>query len=371
MAKKVSTAKPTSEMTVVDRAAHVLKFDQRKADLAELATRSHRIVEITNTAGRDECHSARMALKNTRIEIEKAGKAAREDATAFSKAVISKEKELIDVIAPEEGRLQSIQDAWDAAREAERAEKVRVQQEAIERERRILEATHALPLQAIGKTAEQIQHILTVEAERDFDELPETIREKTRELSAAAVVKLTAMRDEKLAAEAEAKRLADERAELERLRKAQEEAQAAVARKADEERAEADRLAKVERERIAAEEKAERDRVAAAEKTERDRLAEIEREKLKQEAFERAERQAEEDRQREQAALKLKSEREEFERKRADAEKAERERAIADATLVGAAGEAVDLLTDSGFGSHIVTLKLSAALNRETERKAA
>jgi hypothetical protein len=360
MAKKASTAKPTSEMTVIDRAANVLKFNERKAELAELAKRSERIVDITNTAGYQECHSARMALKTTRVEIEKAGKAAREDATAFSKAVISKEKELIDVIAPEEGRLQSIQDTWDAAREAERAEKVRVQQEAIERERRILEATHALPLQAIGKTAEQIQHILTVEAERDFDELPEAIREKTRELSAAAVVKLTAMRDEKLAAEAEAKRLADERAELERLRKAQEEAQAAVARKADEERAEADRLAKVER-----------DRVAAAEKAERDRLAESEREKLKQEAFERAERQAEEDRQREQAALKLKSEREEFERKRADAEKAERERAIADATLVGAAGEAVDLLTDSGFGSHIVTLKLSAALNRETERKAA
>lgn len=81
-----------TELTVIERASKVLAYDETKAALAVLAVESARIVEVTNPAGYQEAHSARMKLKNTRVEITRRGKAAREDATAFSKAVIEKER---------------------------------------------------------------------------------------------------------------------------------------------------------------------------------------------------------------------------------------------------------------------------------------
>jgi predicted phage-related endonuclease len=52
-------------------------------------------------------------------------------------------------------------------------------------------------------------------------------------------------------------------------------------------------------------------------------------------------------------------------------DKREREHAIANATLHAAACDAVELLRGAGFGEHLVTLKLAAALNRETKMEAA
>jgi len=299
------------------RAQQVLKFDQRKTELAELAKRSERIKEITNPAGREECHSARMTLKNARIEIQNVGKAAREDATAFSKAVIAAEKTLVAVVEGEEVRLQAIQDAWDAAREAERAAKARAAQEKAEAENRILETTRALPLKAIGKTVTEIAHMIEVERDRDFEDISETIREKVRALSAEALDKLVEMHSEKLAAAVEAARVTEERAELERQRQ----------RQADEQ-AERDRVAREERETKEAAERAERcrqDEARNAEmarqqealRTERERLAEIDRQQQATAAAERK-RLADEEAERQRVAA--------AERERLDAERRELDR---------------------------------------------
>lgn len=370
MATRKAAAKPANEMTVVDRAAHVLKFDQLKPKLTELAKQSERIVEITNAAGKEECHAARMELKNTRVEIQRAGKIAREDATAFSKAVIAKEKELIDLISPEEDRLQGLQDVWESAREAERAEKARAERARVEAEQAALRKIRELPLTCIGQSSEQIQKWIDATVDIDLEDIPEGVRAQAAELAKATVEQLTVMRDLKRDDEQEAQRLADERAELERQRKAQEAEQAEQARIAREQREQADRDAAAERKRLDDEAKAERDRQAAELKAEQDRAAEAQRAAAAVEQEKRDAEAAEQRRQHEEAEATLKRERDEFERKRAEAEKAERDRAIADATLISAAGEAVDLLTDSGFGSHLVTLKLSAALARETHTEA-
>ena len=95
----------TTELTVQARAAVALGSSKAEAELVELASKSKAIIAITNNDGRTECHTAAMVAKDARVNIEKAGKAAREDATAFSKAVIAEEKRLVDLIAPEEKRL--------------------------------------------------------------------------------------------------------------------------------------------------------------------------------------------------------------------------------------------------------------------------
>lgn len=120
----------TTELAPIERAKQVLSFDETKAKLADLAVQSVRIVEITTPAGYQEAQRARVELKATRVDIQKRGKAAREDATAYSKAVIEAENDLIAVIEPEESRLQELHDAWDAAREAERQAKINAEREA-------------------------------------------------------------------------------------------------------------------------------------------------------------------------------------------------------------------------------------------------
>jgi len=74
----------------------------------------------------------RIELKKTRVMIEKFGKSLRDEATKFNRLVSGKEKELIAIIAPEEDRLQAIEDiaAENAIRE-ERTEKLPMRKERL------------------------------------------------------------------------------------------------------------------------------------------------------------------------------------------------------------------------------------------------
>lgn len=112
-----------NQLTVVERAAIALGTPEHEKKLRELVSQSASIVEIKNADARTQCHAAYMVLKNARVEIEKAGKTAREDATAFSKAVIEEQKRLVEITAAEEARLQGLRDVWDEAREVEKREK--------------------------------------------------------------------------------------------------------------------------------------------------------------------------------------------------------------------------------------------------------
>lgn len=220
----------------MERAHSVLKFDERKAQLAELAQQSVRIVEITNKAGRDECHAAMMDLANARIGIQKDGKDARDDAVKFSKAVIGAEKELISVIESEEERLRKLRDGWDQAREAERAEKARVEREKIE-------------------AAERAR----IEAERAEED---RIRQEREAALAAERAELDRQRKELEAQQAEErKRMQAEREELER----QQAEQRRIAREEEDRRA-AEERKRLDDEAKARREKHEREQREAAQK---------------------------------------------------------------------------------------------------------
>ena len=381
----------STELTVIERASAVLSFDETKAALIPLVEASARIVGISNGAGYAEAQSARMKLRNTRVEIEKRGKAAREDATAFSKAVIAKEKELVAVIAPEEDRLQTLQDEWDAAIAREKAAKAEAERLRVLNIRLTIDAVRGLPLQAVGATSAQIAELINrantplgIDAQEFEVEAKRAQQEAVDRLTAAhaaAVADEIRREEERKEREAEAARLAAERAELERLRaeqakrEADERAKLAAEREAEEKRQAEARAAQIEADRKAAAE-----REAAAEAG-RQKVAEELRMQRAAEEQARAERQAKEDAERaaraivdaeirerqrkEQAAIDARIA--EIAEQKAEQDRAARQRELDAATLIDAATEAHAFL-DARFPAEFVTLKLGAALVREVKK---
>ena len=103
------------------------KFDPTTAELTAMVEKTGKltVTDFSDKATLALVHDSRIELKNKRIEIEKKGKAFREDAVKFQKAVIAKEKELIAIIEPEELRLGEIEEqAKNAAIVEERKRKL-------------------------------------------------------------------------------------------------------------------------------------------------------------------------------------------------------------------------------------------------------
>lgn len=129
------------------RAVVALDSSKREVELQALVKVSADIVEVKNGDAREQVHRMAMNLKNARCELERTGKEAREDATAFSKAVIAEEKRLKDITEAEEKRLFALRDGYDA-------EQARIKREAEEREaariaaiRAKIDAFQQLPVQ--------------------------------------------------------------------------------------------------------------------------------------------------------------------------------------------------------------------------------
>lgn len=357
----------SNELTVTERAERVLKFSETRNKLAAMAAKSVDLVEITNAAGYQQVHTARMDLKSTRVEITKRGKEARDDANAFAKAVIAKEKELVAIIEPEESRLQSLQDAWDAAREAERQANAAAERARIEEIQTRIIAIRSAPASYVAHCAadlaEDIAHLEAMVIGEDFAEFQQQAEAakaeslaKLRDMHAAAVQREAEEAERQRQAKAEAERLAAERAELERIRAEQEAAAMVERERIAAERAEQEKAAAVERARLATEREAQEAEMRA------------EREKLAQERAEAdriaAERRADEERKAAEERAKIEAERKAAEQAKREAEAAARQREIESATIETAAAEALGLLRELAPG-HIVTLKLESALSRE------
>lgn len=91
------------------------EFNPKEAELQTLA-QSCETIDLTDLKAVKE---KRIELKNARVEITKAGKAMREGATAFAKAVIEREKELIAIIEPKEESLAKIEEEVKKQKERE------------------------------------------------------------------------------------------------------------------------------------------------------------------------------------------------------------------------------------------------------------
>lgn len=205
-------------LTVVARAKQALSTQPTEAALIQLAKRSESIAEITNADGREQVHAARMLLKTTRCAIEKAGKDAREEAQKFSKAVIAEEKRLVALIEPEEGRLEQLQEEWDAAREREKQAAIEAEVARVEGIRERINEITGWP-QKCGYTAEHAQKMLTVAM--CFQVMEEEFQEFADEAVLALVASVAALRkvvEERVAHDVEQEQIRKDREELERLR---------------------------------------------------------------------------------------------------------------------------------------------------------
>lgn len=317
-----NSTEQTKALTLPERAAIALGAAQHEANLLALAKKHTDIVAIKNQAGREQCHGAMMQLAKARIAITKSGKEARDDANAFSKAVIAEEKRLIAIIEPEEERLRGLRDGWDAEREREKQAKAQAERERIETIRARIEGFMLNAVRVASQSPDVIAHMqkqisetaITIDDFAEFTGEAQAKRDET-------VQWLQERHAEAVAREAEAARLAAEREELERLRReeAERQAAAAAARAEEEHRLAAKREAqeaqlRAEREaheRQLADERAEADRIAreklAAEEAElraQREAQEAEARRLAEErvALERQQREAQEQRQREEAA---------------------------------------------------------------------
>lgn len=222
------------------RAAVALKSSQTEIDLRALAIKNVNITQVIDKPGREQAHGAAMEIKRSRVSIEKIAKEARDDATKFSKAVITEEKRLIAIIEPEEVRLLGLRDGWDAEQERIRCEKE-------EAERRRVQALHnrideikgyvtlALECRTSARVKELIDEVATFKLD-NFDEFSEDVavihagvlkrmeeisdakieeekeRARAKAEQEAAAEALRIEREAFAVAQAEAKRIADQNA---------------------------------------------------------------------------------------------------------------------------------------------------------------
>ena len=280
---------PTTALTVTARAALALSSDKTRKELKELVAKSANIKEVKNAAGREECHAAAMVLLRARTTIAKTGKAAREDAAAFQKAVIAEEKSLIAITEAEESRLMGLRDAWDAARAAEKAEAERIERERVAKiHLRIADIRETGNLALQARTSAMVESLIdkldgaTLDGFDEFAEEAERARETT--LARMKEIGETKRAEEqerariKAEQEAEAVRLAAERAENARI--------AAEAKAEQDKRdAEAKALREKEEQRLAAE-RAELERLRAEAQEAQDKRDEEARSQREAEAAE-------------------------------------------------------------------------------------
>jgi hypothetical protein len=333
------------ELTITERAREVLKFDETKARLAELAQVSKDITTVDSADEREIAHAAMMRLANMRVTIEKTGKAGRDDANRYAKAVIEAEKELIAIVTPEEKRLRGLRDGWDQAREAERRAKEEAEAKRIRDDNTFLELIRDIPLMAMGGSSEALSAIIHTTAAMDLSNLrDDDARARGAELLKTALDRLTAMRDGQ-------KALEDQKA-------AQAEQDAARASEA----AEASRVAE-EADRAAA---AQREADAAAKRAEDDRLAAERRQALDDEA----EKQRVERVRLDEETRKLAAQKAEQATKDAETARVARLEKLRGETgsLVDSAIDALALLGAEGYSDHPVTLKLMFAVEKSKPR---
>lgn len=217
-----------------ERAAVAIKSESAEKTLRELMKKSADIKEIKDAAGRAQAHRMAMDLKNARVDIKNAGEVAREDANAFSRAVVAEVARLAAISKEEEDRVFKLRDDFDT-------EQARIAKEEKDRnEARIaairakIDAITALPVQHANSTSAELNLALKELA------LREATTEEFAELTTAATDAINAAGDALVLLYRGA--LAREEAEAKRLQEAEEERQRIAAEK-EANRIEAERLA--------------------------------------------------------------------------------------------------------------------------------
>jgi hypothetical protein len=258
---------------------------------------------LDDKEGFNQVHEARMVVKNHRVAVEKKRKELKADALEYGRRVDAEAKRITGLLDPIEAHLQAeedkvIEEKKRIKEEKEKMERDRVQairdkidlikntaiidptmeSEAIKQKLNFLNTVTILP-QVFQEFSEEAQNVLADTIKKVTAALEARIKwEKDEAERKAEAERLEKQRKEQEAAQAkinaENKRIADEKAALEREKKEAQEKKDREEREAkirEEERARAEKEAKekVERE---AREKEERERKEAEEKTKAEAL---------------------------------------------------------------------------------------------------
>jgi len=268
----------------IDEAGLITKANQYKGLM---------ILDVNDKAGLSAVRTARLELKDIRVDISKKAKKIRESAVRFQKAVIARETELIELVEPTERILEAEEDRI-------MLEKKRIREEEEKREferlqgmmNKLSEVNYAMDFTELkGLTDDQFATVLQ-EATTKYEEFEnsrkaEEQRQKEEAERLEAERKAEQDRLKKVAAEQEerdrkfAQEQAEFRAEQARIQKENDLKRAelkAAQDKIDAENAEKKRLADLEQARKEAAEKALRDK-EEADRLEKEALAREEAER--------------------------------------------------------------------------------------------
>lgn len=218
-----------------DRAMIALSSTTTEAQLRGMVQDAASIKDVIDPDGREQAHRMGMKLRTARTTIEKAGKAARDDANAFAKAVIDEQKRLIGITEGEERRILGLRDAYDAKIEAEKEAIRKAEADRVHAIQDKIEQIMEMPRHMVNATAEEIA--IEREALAQFtpseDEFQEFVK-SCGDARAFAMAELEKLHAAAVARETAAAALAEERARLDAERAAFEAEQAEFRRKQSE-----------------------------------------------------------------------------------------------------------------------------------------
>lgn len=250
----------------------IQEYNQTAAALSELRARYSRKYDVSTTAGMTEAKAARAAVRGYRVALEKTRIEIKAPALERTRLIDAEAKRITAELLTIEEPIDSAIKAEEQRKADEKAAKERAEAERIEAIRFRIDHFQERVIAASNRDSKTIQAILAdLEAykldEQDYQEmLPAAVSAKI-----TAIEKLEALRDERMAyeaeqarikaeQEAETARIKSEREELARLRAAEEARQAEERRIADAARREEEAKLAAERQRQEAELRAQRDR---------------------------------------------------------------------------------------------------------------
>jgi len=357
--KEIAVAEQPQQLITIEPAKYVAlvfesfrkKFDTYKAEADKVT------YDIATTAGMKTAVEWRAKFRDEiRIATENARKERKAPILEIGRLLDSKAKEIVEEAAPYEARFDRDIKAEEKRKDDEKIAKALAESARISAIRSKIAEMQAIPSMLVGKSSETIAAAMeSLEAAEITLETHAEFAGESEMVKAATVLKVSAMLEAQKDHEAEAARIAAERAQLERERaeaaereriaaaaRAEQERKDREAREAEERRLRAEREAheaelRRQREAEGARLAAERERAEAEMRAQREELArqqaEIDRQRAEAERVERERREAieaEERRQREEAEAAARAEAERIEAERLAEERAEAERARAE-----------------------------------------
>lgn len=326
------TATGGGELALI--AGGLQEIDKVAAGLAELRLRFKGLVYDVRTAdGMDAARKARQELRKPRYEVERIRKAAKAPILELGRKLDREADRITKEILAIEAPIDSQIDAEEQRIEAEKRLKAEIETRRVNTITADIRRLADLPINnakagadALRSLVNQVEHWNTAEYQE--------FQRQGDEAKARVLEQLRGMLEAREAADAEAKRLVAERAEIERQ-------QAEQTARLAEERRKADEANRAERERIAAEQRrADEEARAAREKLDAERRAFEQQQASEREAV--AARQAELDRQ----TAELACQREEAEAAKNSTPQSDVE-ATPVAAVEAAAGQAVEHVADA------------------------